>query len=79
MILSMLICDIICIISLEVFGDPEFKCHFTILSSSVMLVPGSDIIDKLTYDHYQILFHRPLTWTFIATDLLKKALQDLQV
>ena len=49
--MSMLICDIICIISLEVFGDPEFKCHFTILSSSVMLVPGSDIIDKLTYDH----------------------------
>ena len=55
MILSMLICDINCIISLEVSGGPEFKCHFTILSSSVMSMPGSDIIDKLTYEHYQIL------------------------
>ena len=55
MILSMLICDINCIISLEVSGGPEFKCHFTILNSSVMSMPGCDVIENITYEHYQIL------------------------
>ena len=48
MILSMLICDIICMraSALKSLG----------VQSSMMSMPGSDIIDKLTYDHYQILF-----------------------